>query len=119
MKYLRIKNSLLQREVAEYTGINESTYINYENPNRDYYPIDKIEKIAELYNIDVRMLLDSYNLFLYNGQGKQIKELRTKLGLSQYEFGKALGIKSYMLRNWESEKVRIFKRTWEKLIHIN
>ncbi len=119
LKYLRIKNSLLQREVAEYTGINESTYINYENPNRDYYPIDKIEKIAELYNIDVRMLLDSYNLFLYNGQGKQIKELRTKLGLSQYEFGKALGIKSYMLRNWESEKVRIFKRTWEKLIHIN
>lgn len=70
LKYLRIKKSLLQREVAEFTGINESTYIGYENPDRDYYPIDKIRNIAEFYNIDIENLLDSYNLFLYNGQGR-------------------------------------------------
>lgn len=115
LKYLRIKKSLLQREVAEFTGINESTYIGYENPDRDYYPIDKMRKIAEFYNIDIENLLDSYNLFLYNGQGKQIKKLRTSLGLTQYEFGKLLGVKSYMVKNWESEKVRICKSSWVKI----
>lgn len=119
LKYLRIKKSLLQREVAEFTGINESTYIGYENPDRDYYPIDKMRKIAKFYNIDIINLLDSYNLFLYNGQGRQIKELRTSLSLTQYEFGKLLGVKSYMVKNWECEKVRISKKTWKIMLFYN
>lgn len=98
LRFLRIKNSLLQREVAEYAGIKESTYISYENPNRDYYPIDKLKKIAGLYDIKIKKLLDSYNLFLYNGQGEQIKALRTNLGFTQYEFGKLLGVSSCIIK---------------------
>lgn len=75
-----------------------------------------MRKIAEFYNIDIKKLLDSYNLFLYNGQGRQIKELRSSLNLTQYEFGKLLGVKSYMVKNWENEKVRICKSSWKKLI---
>ena len=34
-----------------------------------------MEKIAQLFEIPVERLLDDYNLFLRNGQGKQIKAI--------------------------------------------
>ena len=40
-----------------------------------------MEKIAQLFEVPVERLLDDYNLFLRNGQGKQIKAIRMKLGL--------------------------------------
>lgn len=118
LRYLRIKKSLLQREVAEYAGINESTYIAYENPQRDYYPIDKLKKIAELYDVEIEKLLDPYNLFLYNGQGKQIKALRTSLSLTQNEFGELLRVNSSMVKKWERDKVMISKVKWKEIVKI-
>ena len=34
-----------------------------------------MEKIAQLFEVPVDMLLDDYNLFLRNGQGEQIKAI--------------------------------------------
>ena len=45
-----------------------------------------MEKIAQLFEVPVERLLDDYNLFLRNGQGKQIKAIRMKLGLTQREY---------------------------------
>ena len=81
LRYYRYKKSLLQREVADYAGINESTYIHYENPEHDYYPMDKLDRIAELLEVDITDLLDEYNRFLYDGQGWQIRKIRQKHGL--------------------------------------
>ena len=51
-----------------------------------------MEKIAQLFEVPVERLLDDYNLFLRNGQGKQIKAIRMKLGLTQREYADRLGI---------------------------
>ena len=51
-----------------------------------------MEKIAQLFEVPVDTLLDDYNLFLRNGQGKQIKAIRMKLGLTQREYADRLGI---------------------------
>lgn len=71
---------MLQKEVAEYLGIERTTYWNYEGARgfRNYYPPDKIDKLAELYEVSVNDLLDDYNQFLYYGQGEKIRELRKK-----------------------------------------
>ena len=59
-------------------------------------------------------LLDDYNLFLRNGQGNQIKAIRTKLGLTQRQYADKLGVSLGNLKHWEQNRKQIFKSTWEK-----
>ena len=114
MNLLTIK-SLIQREVAEYTEINESTYIHYENTVHDYYPIDNLSRIVELLEVDNTDLLDEYNPFLYDGQGWQIRKICKSMGLTQYQFGKLYGVSAGAVDRWESEKARVSKGTWERI----
>ena len=115
LRYYRYKKALLQKDVANYAGIDRATYGSYEENKRDYYPIDTMGKIAELLEVDIVELLDEYNLFLYHGQGQQIKTLRKSMGLLQREFAKLYGVDRHTIVKWETDKVQIFKSTWEKL----
>ena len=83
LRWLRYQKGLRQRDVADYAGIDRSTYVHYEEYGKDLYPPEHMEKIAQLFEVPVDTLLDDYNLFLRNGQGNQIKAIRTKLGLTQ------------------------------------
>ena len=83
LRWLRYQKGLRQRDVADYAGIDRSTYVHYEEYGKDLYPPEHMEKIAQLFEVPVDTLLDDYNLFLRNGQGEQIKAIRTKLGLTQ------------------------------------
>ena len=114
LRYFRYKKALLQREVADYAGLDRSTYIRYEN-GMDYYPPDKLAKIAGLLEVDVSELLDDYNAFLRDGQGQQIKSLRKRMKLTQKEFGKRYGVQAGTVKRWENGKARIFKSTWCKI----
>lgn len=73
LRWLRYQKGLRQRDVADYAGIDRSTYVHYEEYGKDLYPPEHMEKIAQLFEVPVDMLLDDYNLFLRNGQGGQIK----------------------------------------------
>ena len=46
----------------------------HEDTLRDYDPIERMQKIAELFAVPVTELPDESNLLLYNGQGRQIKK---------------------------------------------
>jgi transcriptional regulator with XRE-family HTH domain len=114
LRWYRYRNALLQREVADYIGVNCSTYIRYEEYGHDYYPIEHMEKLAALYDIPVTALLDDFNLFLYSGQGKRICEKRLALNLTQREYANQLGVQACNLNRWEQDKVRVSKSTWER-----
>lgn len=118
LRYYRYKKSLLQREVAKYAGINESTYIHYENPEHDFYPIDKLSRIAKLLEVDIIDFLDDYNRFLYNGQGWQIRKIRKGMGLTQYQFGKLYGVTAGAVKRWENDKTRVTKTTWKRIMRL-
>ena len=113
--WYRYQHGLLQRDVADYAGLERSTYSGYEEALRDYYPIEKMEKIAELFAVPVTDLLDEFNLFLYNGQGRQIKEMRLRRHMTQAEYARRLGVPLGTLQAWERDRVRIGKQTWRKL----
>lgn len=113
-RWYRYKKALLQREVADYIGIDRSTYVGYEKTGRGYYPIEHMEKLATLFGIPVTDMLDGYNRFLYDGQGRQIRERRKHLGMTQREYAALLGVPLGALKRWEQNKVRIFKSTWEQ-----
>ena len=114
LRWYRYQHALMQKEVAEQIGIDRNTYIHYEEYGRDYYPIEHMEKLAELYDVSVEELLDGYNLFLYKGQGEQIQKIRQGLGLTQKQYAQRLGVSFDNLRKWEQNRVRIYKSTWEK-----
>ena len=115
LRYYRYKKALRQRDVADYAGIDRSTYNSYEQDERDYYPIEILKKIAEVLEVDVEELLDDYNRFLYDGQGRQIRAMRKSMGLTQHQFGKRYGVSAGAVKRWEGNRVQIFKSTWEKL----
>ncbi len=119
LRYFRYQNNLFQSDVAEYVGMDRATYSSYEESGRDYYPTPNMQKIAELFGVPVTELLDDYNLFLFNGQGQQVKKIRKSLQLTQAEFAQRLGVQTAMVKRWEQGKVRMFKGIWEKLIKID
>lgn len=119
LRWYRHKHSLLQKEVAQILGIDRGTYSRYETDENDYYPIEHMDKLAVIYDIPVTELLDDYNLFLYHNQGKQIRAMRLDLGLSQSAYAKILGVPLGTLKNWEQNRVRVFKSTWKKHFNIN
>lgn len=69
LRWYRYQKGLRQRDVADYAGIDRSTYIHYEEAGRDFYPKEHMEKLAELFEVPLEDLLDDYNLFLLRGQG--------------------------------------------------
>ena len=110
LRWLRYQNGLRQRDVADYAGIDRSTYVHYEAYGKDLYPPEHMEKIAQLFEVPVDTLLDDYNLFLR----KQIKAIRMKLGLTQKQYADRLGVNLGNLKHWEQNRKQIFKSTWEK-----
>ena len=114
LRWLRYQKGLRQRDVADYAGIDRSTYVHYEEYGKDLYPPEHMEKIAQLFEVPVDTLLDDYNLFLRNGQGNQIKAIRMKLGLTQKQYADKLDVSLGNLKHWEQNRKQIFKSTWEK-----
>ena len=108
LRWLRYQKGLRQRDVADYAGIDRSTYVHYEEYGKDLYPPEHMEKIAQLFEVPVETLLDDYNLFLRNGQGNQIKAIRTKLGLTQRQYADKLGVSLGNLKHWEQNRKQIF-----------
>lgn len=115
LRYYRYQKGLLQRDVADFADIDRSTYNSYESSERDSFPLDKMALVAQLLEIGIADLLDEYNLFIYHGQGLQIRAKRKAMGLTQFEFGKLYGVNKHTVTRWENDDVRIFKSTWEKL----
>ena len=52
------------------------------------------------------------------GYGKRLKEIRTKLGLTQKEFGKKLGLEWHKIKNIETEKHKLTPDIAEKIEQI-
>ena len=114
LRWYRYRKALLQREVADYAGIARRTYNHYEDGTKEYYPVDKLMKIAELLEVELTELMDEYNLFLYHNQGKQIRQMRLSQNKSVAEYEKELGIREGQLWRWENNQKMVSKATWKK-----
>ncbi len=78
-----------------------------------------MDKIAELLEVDITSLLDDYNMFLYNGQGTYISTLRAKLKITQSTLAKMMSVELFKVKQWEQNKTRMFKSSWEKLMRLD
>ncbi len=113
LRYYRYKKSLLQMQVADYIGIDRTTYLSYE-AGMDCYPLDKLTLIAELFEIEITDLLDDYHQFLFNGQGQQVLTLRKSNKLTQREFGAILDVNYKTVSRYEKEQHRMSRNCWQR-----
>ena len=118
LRWLRCQRNLFQIEVADYAGLERSTYIGYEEGTRDSYPLDKLALIAELFQVPVDDLLDEYNRFLAR-QEEEVRAIRRASGLSQEGFAGMLGVSESAVQRWESEKARMTKGMWERVTTLS
>ena len=115
LRYFRCKNGYRQNEISDYINVDRSTYIRYEENDISVYPIDKIELLAKLYDVDISELLDEYHKFLYDDQALQIKKLRKRLSLTQLEMARLLNVSLSALKEWEQNKVNMSKENYLKI----
>ena len=114
LRWCRQRLGLKQMEVAEAVGITRGMYTDMENGKNDHYSAKTVDKLAALFKVSPTALLDDYNLFLYQGQGKLIRAYRRQLVLSLRGFADLLGADSHQVLDWEQERKIILKSTWEK-----
>lgn len=70
--------------------------------------------VLKRFHIPVDDLLDDYNRFQYKGQGELLRECREKMGLKKKTFARLLHVHPNTYRDWEADKKRMFKITWNK-----
>ena len=104
LRWYRLTNGYLQKEIADITSIYRSTYVHYENIEQKLYDINYLQKIADIYKIDITCLLDDYMMFMYKGQGRQIKALRKSLGLTQDQLADLFNTSKSNIKHWEQER---------------
>ena len=105
LRYYREYRGLLRRELGDMTGISETTILNYE---LGYMPIayDKAKRLAKALEIDERLLFDEYCRFLDYPFQLRCKELRSELGMTQFEIADKAGIARGTYGTWECAAVR-------------
>lgn len=81
-------------------------------------PLELLKKAAKIFDVEVTDLLDDYNLFLFRGQGAQVRAIRKEMGLTQREFAKRMGVCVGTIKEWESEQTRVLRNVFEKLRQI-
>lgn len=118
LRWHRLKKGLYQKQVAKSIGLDRTTYANYEDTSRTYYPLDKLQKLAELFEVSVTELMDDYNLFLYKGQGIQIKNLRKNMQLTQPQLAKLMNSSRNTVFRWEHNQIQLSKKSWEVLMNL-
>ena len=84
-------------------GIYRSTYIDNENIEQKLYDINYLQKISDIYKIDITCLLDDYMMFIFKGQGRQIKALRKSLELTQDKLADLFNTPKSNVKHWEQE----------------
>lgn len=115
LRWCRYKLGLMQKEVAQRAGIAQTLYEEMERGDCREYPAYAVDKLAELYQVPVKDLLDGYSRFLYDGPVDQIRTARERLGLSRAEFAELAGVGENSVRDRGIGKKKVSKKRWERL----
>ena len=119
IKYYRIKRGYTIEKLANMVNVSRYTIMAIEN-KKEYYCIKTLRKIFRVLGIedDVIEKMDAYMRFIYMGGQVTVKDIRKRLGMTQSKFAKELGVSRSSIRDWESGKKSLSRKSWEKLMEF-
>jgi len=115
LQYARLSAGLFQRELAENIGIDRTTLISYENgqTTEENMIIEWLIAIALACDMDKHFCCSPYHIFIISDAGKQIKQYRKEMGLTQKMFASQLGVWETTVKRWEQNRNKPPKLIWE------
>jgi len=116
IKYYRIKKGYTIEELSKMVNVSRYTIMAIEN-KKAYYCIKTLRKIFRVLGIEKEAVskMNTYMRFLYMGGQAIVKDMRKRLGMTQSRFAKELGVSRSSIRDWESGKKELSRKSWEKL----
>lgn len=118
LKYHRISKGIKVPEMIETLHISRSCLISLEeNRKRVKFDVKLIKdyiNALEL-NIDDLIFNDDYMKFILDNPSKKIIQARKRLKLTQRQFDDLIGVKHSCTTNWETKRLLISKKNYEKL----
>ena len=114
LRWCRHSKGLMQMEVADKVGMTHSVYKAIEEGFTQHIQPEMVERLAQFYGVPVTDFLDEFNHFLYDGQAVRIRAYRESFGMGKKHFAKYTGIPLSSVREWEAERKRISRRSWER-----
>jgi len=115
IKDLREDNDLRQREVAKLLKVRRSTYTMWELGDVNF-PIEKMIVLANILHTNIEYLLNlsaDKSSIIYPGNidlvtiGNKLRDYRIKIGKTQKDFAKTLGIRQSSYSYYEDGRTRI------------
>ena len=117
MRYYRHLKGMTQEQLAEATGFFKTTIYRYEN-GQSPCGLEACECIASALGIEKSLLYDDYLLFISDGYGNKVKEIRNHMGLTQAKFATLLGVWPKTVRGWENEMSIHFRKNVEAMMAL-
>lgn len=115
IKELREEKNLTQKELAQKIGVSDASVNKYEK-NTMNPKIDKLEKMAEIFDVSVAYIVGKGT----SDNKNKLKELRESFGLSLGDLSEELQKKGFKvgrasLNNYENGIQQPKQETWERL----
>ena len=117
IKYYRIKRGYTIEEFAKMVNVSRYTIMAIEN-KKEYYCIKTLRKIFRVLEIEDEVVpkMDEYTRFLYIGGQATVKDIRKRFEMTQSQFAERIGVSRSSIRDWESGKKDLSRKSWEKLM---
>jgi transcriptional regulator with XRE-family HTH domain len=115
LRYARLTAGFHQDTLADYVGIDRCTLLRYENGHiaEENMEIDWLIKIALTCGMDKHFWCSPYHIFIIEDAGKQIKQYRKEMGLTQKKLAAQLGVWETTVKRWEQNRNKPPKHIWE------
>jgi len=114
LRWCRHSKGLMQVEVADKVGMTHSVYKAIEEGFTQHIEPEKVDRLAQFYDVPVTDFLDEFNHFLYDGQANRIRAYRESFGMGKKPFARKMGIPVRCLQEWESGRKVISIKCWER-----
>ena len=104
--YARLTAGIHQDVLAAEIGIDRTTLLDYENGHivEEHMCIEWLMQIAVACGMDQYFCCSAYHIFIIEDAGKQIKEYRRRMGLTQKKLAAKLGVAETTVKRWEQKR---------------
>lgn len=116
LQYHRIQNGVSCSELDKHLGFTKGSYRrSFESPAHEPSDLGKIKRICEYLHINKEEVFDDYLCFLDSDFSATLLSTRKRLGCTQKEMARLIGVNRSVYRDWEKGRKAPGRGSWGKI----
>ncbi|MBE7013493.1 MAG: helix-turn-helix domain-containing protein [Ruminococcaceae bacterium] len=117
LRYYRVHKGYSTRELADKVGVVPATITLYEN-DKNTIKYKTAVLLADLLEIDRKLLLDDYTTFIDYPCNVLLQEVRENLSLNQSQIAQEIGVAQSAYSVWERATRIPRRQVYEKILQL-